>query len=1335
MDQMIRIMVFDHQGTYISDIDPTQVLDMTYVEEVNGEHSLTITTFQTLSKTDRLLIRDGMGVWREFVVLGTNESHTGLYVTNEYYCTWSLQYDLMATFVNNLTGCGYVPGHESVPKAATVAMGVALEGTDRWTVGTVTVPTLSSSSFYRRSGWEALQTVVEKWGGEVQATITVSTNGVVSRAVDLLTHVGTSEATRRFDYGHDITSIKRTVSDDVWPCRIVPLGKSMETENGGYTRRPDISSVNGGVMWLQNDAVVPYTRIPDGSGGWEYPTLIIMNESYEEPADVKAWGLENLADLTSPKVTYEANVAQFVRAGLDPHGVALGDNIVVVDRTFGSEGLRLTARVTKIAGNLLDASQTKLTIGNIGTSISRQLAGVSREVARLSGDVENASAYQATSEYMDALLGRINQEVNATGGYTYITQGEGIRTYDVPVSDPLVGDEASKVVEVKGGNIRIANSRTQAGDWDWKTVIQSGHIASELVTTAQLVAGYIGNATNGNFWNLDTGAFRLGNTATIGDRTVEQALQDIDANITSVDVQYAQNQSPTVAPTSGWSTTAPAYQAGYYIWQRTATTTPTGTSYSTPVMISGRDGQDGADGTSVTILGSYATYADLIADHPTGSVGDGYLVAGDLYVWDGTQWLDVGTIQGPQGPAGTNGADGADGSQIWTATAAPTTPNYTFALSSLTGPAGVSPQVGDIIVYSYYRYTISSVGTDSVRSGSRTSIRGAAGSNGTDGTNGINAYVHIAWANSADGSVDFSTTVSAGKQYLGTYADSTQADSQDYHDYSWSLIKGADGTDGSDGVGIESIVEQYYLSTSSSTQSGGSWSTNQPTWESGKYIWTRSFITWDDGTTATTTPTLAQAINSANQTASNALDTATEAAKVATNYLDFDSSTGLDIGYDGTNAKTRINGDGMEVYDGSGSSIITAKSVNGVAEVRTGALGKAHSVVNEDSFQMIADDGSCFMEVAEPNDATSGWYADFYTSDGNSSTKYYLTYPLSSADSLMVLVDGAWWYSVAIGGDSRGDYFIFRAVPIAGRAVTAVYETRRIPLKYYTMGIRRADSTAGAYSFADGFKNIASGANSHAEGFYTEASGDMAHAEGNMTVASGFGSHAEGGDTTASGGDAHAEGHQTTASALYTHAEGDGTTASDYGAHAEGYQTTASGRYSHAGGYSTIAAANYQTAIGMNNVQDSTDPSTSQYNDSKLFIIGRGQSTSNRRDALYVTQKGNLWIAGTLTQGSDRRLKEHHAYLSDDACEFVRKLRPALYSKDGERHLGFYAQDVQDADLWDTATVTAQHTDESLDYDPLTLDYTALIAPLTAYAQQLERRIEQLEARLAKEAR
>lgn len=47
----------------------------------------------------------------------------------------------------------------------------------------------------------------------------------------------------------------------------------------------------------------------------------------------------------------------------------------------------------------------------------------------------------------------------------------------------------------------------------------------------------------------------------------------------------------------------------------------------------GNTGPNGADGVGVSILGSYASYQALVAAHPTGNVGDSYLVNGELYVW------------------------------------------------------------------------------------------------------------------------------------------------------------------------------------------------------------------------------------------------------------------------------------------------------------------------------------------------------------------------------------------------------------------------------------------------------------------------------------------------------------------------------------------------------------------------------------------------------------------------------------------------------------------------------------------------------------------------------
>ena len=75
------------------------------------------------------------------------------------------------------------------------------------------------------------------------------------------------------------------------------------------------------------------------------------------------------------------------------------------------------------------------------------------------------------------------------------------------------------------------------------------------------------------------------------------------------------------------------------------------------------DGERGADGTSVKILGSYDTIEQLNQAHPNGNEnGDGYTVDKDLWVWNGTEFTNVGQIKGNDG---INGVDGKDGDSAY----------------------------------------------------------------------------------------------------------------------------------------------------------------------------------------------------------------------------------------------------------------------------------------------------------------------------------------------------------------------------------------------------------------------------------------------------------------------------------------------------------------------------------------------------------------------------------------------------------------------------------------------------------------------------------------------
>lgn len=106
----------------------------------------------------------------------------------------------------------------------------------------------------------------------------------------------------------------------------------------------------------------------------------------------------------------------------------------------------------------------------------------------------------------------------------------------------------------------------------------------------------------------------------------------------------------------------------------------------------GPEGPQGPSGNKFTIMGLYATLADLQTDHPTGTIGDAYAVGtannNTVYIWDGSAWTDVGPIVGPQGPQGPQGVQGPTGST------GPQGPQGPQGIQGPTGPQGVRGPYG-----------------------------------------------------------------------------------------------------------------------------------------------------------------------------------------------------------------------------------------------------------------------------------------------------------------------------------------------------------------------------------------------------------------------------------------------------------------------------------------------------------------------------------------------------------------------------------------------------------------------------------------------------------------
>lgn len=303
-----------------------------------------------------------------------------------------------------------------------------------------------------------------------------------------------------------------------------------------------------------------------------------------------------------------------------------------------------------------------------------------------------------------------------------------------------------------------------------------------------------------------------------------------DSMINSVEEFYL-STSPTTLTGGTWSKTQPTWTQGKYIWRRSLITKGDGTTLYSPsqngVCITGNTGVKGEQG----IQGPVG---------PQGPKGD----TGDR----GLQGL-----QGPKGDRGIAGPQGPSGS-------AGKTSYFHIKYSAVSNPTTSDQMtetpntyIGTYVDFTETDSTDPKKYTWSQFKGS-TGAKGDQGIAGKDGASGKTSYLHIAYANSADGKTGFSVSDSANKLYIGQYTDFTSADSTDPTKYSWSKIKGdtgATGATGPAGKGIKSTAIAYAASTSGTAIPSSGWVTSIPSVPAGSFLWTRTITTYTDNSTTT----------------------------------------------------------------------------------------------------------------------------------------------------------------------------------------------------------------------------------------------------------------------------------------------------------------------------------------------------------------------------------------------------------------------------------------------------------------------------------------------------
>ena len=188
------------------------------------------------------------------------------------------------------------------------------------------------------------------------------------------------------------------------------------------------------------------------------------------------------------------------------------------------------------------------------------------------------------------------------------------------------------------------------------------------------------------------------------------------------------------------------------------------------------------------------------------------------------------------------------GTVIWTTTADPVAPNYTFTITDLQG-SGI-PRVDDIIFAGAYRYVIKSVGRTTVLAGDRESIKGADGATIT----GVTEMYALSATTTAPADTDFSQNVQTPTEslpYLWNMEVITYSTGTSIAQAKHILLT---YTAGVEGRGISTVTEYYCRSSSLTEPADNDFSTSVPTLtETYRYLWNYELITYTDGTSPTKT--------------------------------------------------------------------------------------------------------------------------------------------------------------------------------------------------------------------------------------------------------------------------------------------------------------------------------------------------------------------------------------------------------------------------------------------------------------------------------------------------
>lgn len=375
--------------------------------------------------------------------------------------------------------------------------------------------TKAATAYYvRKNLMEAIngdidQSFINRWGGEILYD---------NYKIIINQRVG-GDYGARAEFGYNLEGIKEHVDMSNVITRIIPVAYN------GYT-------LEGQAPWVDSPNIKKYQKIYTRT--IEFSDIKLKEDSTDEDENacetleelrkklIEECQKQYAAGIDLPEITYEVDMISLegteeYKDYKDLEKIGLGDDVKCSHRVLDIE---ITARATELTYDCINRRNKKVKLGKFAkTAFDSQF-----ETEHKVDSITNPDG-TIMAEKVQGILNGIYTQLKLQSTVAQKVKGRAFTVEDLDPDSDLFG-----CMTWGTQGLQLATRRTADGkDWDWTTAVTARGILADAI-----IAGILTDKTGKNYWNLDTGEFRLsGEAFKVDDQTVEDYVNGKIDNVTA----------------------------------------------------------------------------------------------------------------------------------------------------------------------------------------------------------------------------------------------------------------------------------------------------------------------------------------------------------------------------------------------------------------------------------------------------------------------------------------------------------------------------------------------------------------------------------------------------------------------------------------------------------------------------------------------------------------------------------------------------------------------------------------------------------------------------------